>query len=360
MSAFPDLFVNNEVVLVTINYRLGLLGFLSTQDDVIPGNNGLKDELIAIQWTHNNIHLFGGNSNQITIFGGSAGSASCAYQQLSQNSEGKLFRGIILESGSFLNPWALQRNATNNAFGTAQILNFTFQSNNNSQDLIQYLQDVDAKELNTAAGQYFASQVTLPWELNLWGPVIEVKNQEAFITKKMFGLVQSGNVLTVPSLMGFNSEESLFFNPDDSKSLAVAWDQDLSLIVPKNMQIDDETHLAEMGASIRAIYTGGEPFADHLADCIKYSSDNWFTRPILKHAELLSKYAKTYFYQFSYNGVLGNIDMHYSGPASVGHSKDAAYLFCSGAGCDERLYPESDVITRNRLIKLWTDFAKYL
>jgi hypothetical protein len=52
--------------------------------------------------------------------------------------------------------------------------------------------------------------------------------------------------------------------------------------------------------------------------------------------------------------------MHYSGPASVGHSEDAAYLFCSGAGCDERLYPESDVITRNRLIKLWTDFAKYL
>jgi carboxylesterase type B len=78
-----------------------LVVFLSTQDDVIPGNNGLKDELIAIQWTHNNIHLFGGNSNQITIFGGSAGSASCAYQQLSQNSEGSTFKNRTYHGSMF-------------------------------------------------------------------------------------------------------------------------------------------------------------------------------------------------------------------------------------------------------------------
>jgi hypothetical protein len=67
------------------------------------------------------------------------------------------FESIILESGSFLNPWALPRNARNNAFGTAQILYSTFQNNDNSQDLLQYLQVVDAKELNMATGQYFAS-----------------------------------------------------------------------------------------------------------------------------------------------------------------------------------------------------------
>jgi hypothetical protein len=42
------------------------------------------------------------------------------------------------------------------------------------------------------------------------------------------------------------------------------------------MQIDDETHLAEMGASIREIYTGGEPFADHLADSIRVSTIVWY------------------------------------------------------------------------------------
>jgi carboxylesterase type B len=56
-----------------------LMGFNSEEDDVIPGNNDLKDQLVAIQWIHENIHLFGGNPDQITIFGESAGSASCPY-----------------------------------------------------------------------------------------------------------------------------------------------------------------------------------------------------------------------------------------------------------------------------------------
>jgi carboxylesterase type B len=359
MFAPPDLFVNTDVVLVTINYRLGPFGFLSTQDDVIPGNNGLKDQLLAIQWTRDNIHLFGGNPEQITIFGVSSGSACCAYQILNQNSKG-LFQGLILESGTFLSPWAFQRTARNNAFGTASILNSTFQSNNDSKVLLEFLQNVDAMELIAAATQYYLS-VRLPWEVSFWSPVIEVKNPDAFFTKKMYGLLEAGNVLAVPTLMGFNSEESLLFNqvPEVFKTSAEAWDENLALVVPNDMQIVDEADSAEMGSSIREIYTGGEPFADHLGDGIRYSSDNSYTRSIIKHAELVSKYAKTYFYQFSYDGVLGNVSVHYDGAESVGHSEEALYMFCSGAGCDDSLYPENDILTRNRLVKLWTDFAKY-
>jgi hypothetical protein len=74
-----------------------LAGFLSTQDDVIPGNNGLKDQRFAIHWANENIHLFGGNPDQITIFGQSAGSASCAYQLLNKNSEGGTINNRMLE-----------------------------------------------------------------------------------------------------------------------------------------------------------------------------------------------------------------------------------------------------------------------
>jgi carboxylesterase type B len=164
MDASPDLFVNNDVVLVTINYRLGPFGFLSTQDDVIPGNNGLKDQLLAIRWTHDNIHLFGGNPDQITIFGGSAGAGSCAYHQLNQNSEG-LFRGVILESGSFLCTGMFQRNSRSIAFGTAALLNSTFEGSNDSEALLQFLQSVDAEELNTAAEEY-NNLVRLIWHRN--------------------------------------------------------------------------------------------------------------------------------------------------------------------------------------------------
>ncbi|KAJ3620290.1 hypothetical protein MTP99_004255 [Tenebrio molitor] len=364
MAYPPDLFINNDVVLVTINYRLGPFGFLSTQDDVIPGNNGLKDQLLAIQWAHENIQLFGGNPDQITIFGQSAGSASCTYQLLNQNSEG-LFRGVILESGSFLSPWAFQRNARTIAFGTGAVLNSTFESSDDSQALLQLLQSVDAEELNAVSGEY-SSLVTPPWDFDvsqgsIWAPVIEVKNPDAFITKNMFGLLQAGNILAVPTLMGLNSEEILTFNqdPDVFKSWAEAWDEDLDLIVPNDMQIVDESEHTEMAASIREIYTGGEPFADDLGAGIRYSSDNGFTRPIIKHAEIYSKYAKTYFYEFSYDGETGNINVHYDGAENVGHGEELRYLFCSGNGCDDSIYPENDLITRNRLIKLWTDFAKY-
>jgi carboxylesterase type B len=146
-----------------------LAGFLSTQDDVIPGNNGLKDQRFAIHWANENIHLFGGNPDQITIFGQSAGSASCAYQLLNKNSEGGtinnrmlekknivvgLFRGAILESGSFLSPWSMQRNARSIAFGTAALLNSTIGSSNDSQALLQLLQSIDAEELNSISGEY--------------------------------------------------------------------------------------------------------------------------------------------------------------------------------------------------------------
>jgi hypothetical protein len=54
--------------------------------------------------------------------------------------------------------------------------------------------------------------VRLPWEVSFWSPAIEVKNPDAFFTKKMYGLLEAGNVVAVPTLMGFNSEESLLFN----------------------------------------------------------------------------------------------------------------------------------------------------
>ncbi|RZC41742.1 COesterase and/or Abhydrolase 3 domain containing protein, partial [Asbolus verrucosus] len=80
----PDLFINNDIVFASINYRVGVFGFLSTQDEVVPGNMGLKDQFLALQWAHDNIKLFGGDPEKITIYGESAGSASCAYHLLNQ------------------------------------------------------------------------------------------------------------------------------------------------------------------------------------------------------------------------------------------------------------------------------------
>lgn len=90
---------------VTTNYRLGAFGFLSLGSRDYSGNNGLKDQLFALQWVKRNIEKFGGDKDLVTLFGESAGSASVHCQVLSPKSEG-LFKRAIMQSGSASSPWA--------------------------------------------------------------------------------------------------------------------------------------------------------------------------------------------------------------------------------------------------------------
>lgn len=102
-----------------------------------------------IKWVHKNINLFGGNQNQITIFGQSSGSASVGYQLLHPATK-NLVAGAILQSGTPLNSWALQENAREIAFKTASDINSTFHSNNSSK-VLEFLLSVDAKTIDKAS-----------------------------------------------------------------------------------------------------------------------------------------------------------------------------------------------------------------
>lgn len=84
-------------------------GFLSTEDDVIPGNMGLKDQREAMKWVKKNIKYFGGNRKSITLAGFSSGACSTHLHYLSPKSKRFFHRGMSV-SGTALNSFSLQEN----------------------------------------------------------------------------------------------------------------------------------------------------------------------------------------------------------------------------------------------------------
>ena len=96
-----------DVIVVTIQYRLGPLGFLYM--DGIPANLGLKDQICALRWVKDNIAAFGGDPGNITIFGQSAGSISVSYLLIMPDAEG-LFQKAIAQSATYpLEPWTPEK-----------------------------------------------------------------------------------------------------------------------------------------------------------------------------------------------------------------------------------------------------------
>lgn len=98
--------LNGDVIVVTANYRLGVLGFFSTGDSVAKGNYGLWDQIEALRWVKNNIRSFGGNPDSVTIFGQSAGGFSVSLLALIPENKG-LFNRVIMQSGAFSSAYAV-------------------------------------------------------------------------------------------------------------------------------------------------------------------------------------------------------------------------------------------------------------
>lgn len=86
----PDYLLMSDVIVVTMNFRVGPLGFTSFKDKTlnVPGNAGLKDQLMALKFVTKNIESFGGDPNNITLFGHSSGSISVNWHCVSERSKG--------------------------------------------------------------------------------------------------------------------------------------------------------------------------------------------------------------------------------------------------------------------------------
>ncbi|CAH1113442.1 unnamed protein product [Psylliodes chrysocephalus] len=342
--------VQNDIILVTFNYRGGPFGFLSTGDSVIPGNMGLKDQQATLKWVNQNIHLFGGDPDKVTLMGQSAGSASMTYHLLAPGSSG-LFRAAVGCSGSAFCTWAYQRNAVDAAYGVAAEIDPSFTRNRSSEELLEFLQSVDAVEIVNTNITY-----------NLFAPVIEVPHDGAFISENMYDNALNGNFNKVPVLMGINSEEGIGLGRDMPSFLQRlrSYDKNPRLGVNDDMYITDDDVKLQVGKEINRIYVGDGLLEDNPGKGIQMYSDDRYARAIIKFAELIARHVDVFFYQFSYHGELGKVTNNVTIPGigKVKHAEDQRYFWSEHD--DYSAYPKSDIITVARYNKLISNFVKTL
>ena len=176
----PQPLMDNDVVIVTVNYRLGAFGFLSLGTAEAQGNNGLLDQNLALQWVQKNIGHFGGGPGMVTIFGESAGSVSVAYHIVSPMSRG-LFQRAILESGVVLAPTWHYIPAEEAAFyGTSLAKFFDCPS---QTDYLTCLQSKNATDILQADVQGSSSRITI------WMPTID----SSFLPEKPLDVLEKGD-----------------------------------------------------------------------------------------------------------------------------------------------------------------------
>ncbi|XP_030749177.1 venom carboxylesterase-6-like isoform X2 [Sitophilus oryzae] len=364
----PKFFMDEDVVLVAFNYRLGPFGFLSTGDKRIPGNLGLKDQVFALKWVQQNIKYFGGDPNKVTIFGQSAGSSSVSYQLLSSQSEG-LYRAAILESGTALSPWAYQRYERDISFLTAKYIDPDF-NGTTSDDLLDFLNTASADSIDKASAELNSHYENASnYQISkgfFYAPVIEVSHNDAFLTKPQYGLFENGTFNKVPIIMGMNAEESLALLSGDPSYLWKIYDSQPEVLVPFDMHIENEELKKSIGSKIKDFFAA-EGFENSLANSIKYHSVHDFDKAGIKQAQLISAYTSVYFYNFVYSGVMGNnINNKLNGTGNVTHSEELNYIFSKWYSneipdnTDLSYFPKSDKVVHDNLMALWTNFAKNL
>jgi len=195
-----------NVIVVTVNYRLGALGWIYTAKS-LRGNYGLQDQRVALKWVKDNIQYFGGDPNQVTIFGQSAGATSVCVHLTSSKSAG-LFTKAIIES----NPLTLPMKTVNDATAEGDLLLKSTGCTDDLQclrklslDKILDAQDIINKNVNFES----VLESFYPWTPIIDGVDVTVNPLVGF---------QSGNYQKVPIMIGSVNNEATLFIYKASKS----------------------------------------------------------------------------------------------------------------------------------------------
>ncbi|XP_070143134.1 esterase B1-like isoform X2 [Drosophila kikkawai] len=205
----PDYFMKQDVVLVTFNYRVGALGFLSIsdQDLDVPGNAGLKDQVMALRWVSQNIAQFNGDPQNVTLMGESAGAASVHAMMTTDQTRG-LFHRAIMQSGSMYCEWANEPRGQW-AYRLACLLGYS--GSDNEKEVFRFLQRASASEMASKAIDLISLEERREYVLFPFTPVVEPYiTRDCVLPRPHRGMLPAAWGNDLPLILGGNSFEGLF------------------------------------------------------------------------------------------------------------------------------------------------------
>ncbi|XP_075212855.1 esterase FE4-like [Lycorma delicatula] len=359
-----DYLVEKGVVLITFNYRIGALGFLSLDNDDIPGNAGLKDQLAALKWIKQHISHFGGDPNNVLVFGNSAGSASIVYHMISPLSDG-FFHKAILQSGTALNPWAFQQDPVQRAFRFGKILGI---NTTDHKELTNYLMNTPASDIvslqeNIITPEEMKNCFSFPFV-----PTIETQLSEStFLTDHPKKLLEENRFFHIPIIIGVVSNEGLLAiaRSDFTNNL----NEHFERFVPDDLQLYQNSYLFQnVTQSIEEFYFHSKKDKLTLQDLDNYMEicgDLEFVIGIEKTIEYLANSSSVYVYKFTHEGDYGEFKLLlqkewpvFQLPAGPGHSDELGYLFSRTKSANFTEDTEENKMVEE-MTDIWTSFATF-
>ncbi|XP_075972704.1 juvenile hormone esterase-like isoform X2 [Anticarsia gemmatalis] len=322
--------VKHDVVVVTVNYRLGPYGFMCLDIPTVPGNQGLKDQYTALNWIKNHIGSFGGNPYNLTIAGQDAGATSVLLHLFSSND--RLFQKAIVESGTPQSEGMFVNSDVNAAIKIAGHLGF---NTTDTQEAIKFL-TTTPHDLVTAAAYELDLQLKPCKERSFSG----IKN---FVETDPFSLTNTRKVSRTSVLIGYTSLERDSLSSDyfDSDPFVTKLQNNF------NLAGDELERAARM---VRRFYIGDHAVSkDVINELEQFESDFGHNHPTERViTQLLEENANViYEYLFNYVGD--------SGAKGAGHSAELNYLFNMQNVVPRR--SEADQVIVDRITTLWTNFV---
>jgi len=365
--------LKEDVVVVTINYRLGPLGFLSFENDLVSGNQGLRDQILALEWTKQNIKYFGGDPDKIVIFGESAGSISVNALQLSPKVDG-LISGAIMHSGNMLMKKHDAKAQQVEPATTFLAEEFNCSTSLRDQALLTCLQQADANEILAATKSSLTSAEAAADELEFsWWPSVDDYSSDPVLPTEPLQALKNGQFVKVPTITGTALSDGglqLFTEEEFTSSWNIMSPALLLTTGAMNRSEYTEQEFA-LANIVRQYYMGDsyDPLAeDTLQGYINMFTDAMFLSPDQKLAEFMSSHVPVYNYRLSFKGDQTLYPMFMTGKnfseeltariiaTAPTHGDDLLHIF-DLTGMPAR--NEEETAMSELMVKYWANFAKY-